>query len=608
MNTTDTPTRPKSARRSAARSSAAMPPFDDPERIDGPRDDQIIKILLDKLHDHPGNPPPTEPEIVSMMAWLSDEGQQEPITIRNLNEPIGHYQVLAGRTRLAAARRLGWDTLDARLRPELDDDAAAIRFAATNNTLRRSETALRQARWVAYLVSEGKSIEEAASIFGWSRSHATNMVGLLKLPEPWLGRVASGEMPPTVACRLNPYAKVPDLMKAFDKDYRRSVHIADRWKAKDCIGNQITHVLRECTRPMDKGVKHYYGYALGGDHPRYFGNDVSDEKKLRVVELPTGKNGAVQRAALNVKEYDRLNMPLIKKAIETRGTKSGKGKAKGKSNAASPAEQKAEDSRKRKEADKKLTEWITTQWRPAFLRLCASEAVRVLPPGEQWRYQALLPRLIEACGGGMGINLYQFEAVAAEAFASNDKHRSDMDRWRLEQTLATIREDDDPITDVEERQRRHVALLLWPRDERVAEHNWIKCITPDLPFGYRLPPLSIPAIEAIAKLVNIPINGIKQANVAHGWKLGAKARTQHRAMIQVFLERHTRTQLDVLAMELNAGCKTAIDKVDFSEAKTKAEQVGILLGHHLWLSPLPLPKCLEEVKADGKRRRTRRGE
>lgn len=592
-----TVSRPAAARRSAARTPAAMPPFDAMEHQQA---ELIVLIPLDKLHNHPGNPDPTESEIVAMMAWLSEQRQQEPITVRELAEPIGHYQVLAGKTRLAAARRLGWDTLEARVRSDLADEAAAIRFAATNNSLRRSETTLRQARWVAYLVEQGQGIEEAGRLFDWSRSHATNMVGLLKLPEPWLSRVASGEMPPTVACRLNPYAGIPELMKAFDQDYRLSDTVGRIWSHKDGIVGRIRCVLNECTRPMEGG-KHNYGWALGGEHRRYFHDDDAAAANLRCVELPIGKNGALQRVALNTKEYDRLNVPLIKKRLEAQTRdRDSKNRTPGKPATTNAV---ADAKRKRQEQDEQVTAWITRIWRPAFLRLCVSEAVRALPSGEHWRIEAILPWLLYTCGRGMGVNIQEFDEYAAGV--SMDHRRTDHSVQWLERVWGALHPDEDPVTEVEARQKALVALLLWPQDARSKTPDW-STISAELPFGRRMPPLDNAEIEALAERINVPVEGKKLANLREGWLQSARPSKQ-RDMVEVLFGRHTRGQLNDWARELCTGRSSPDGAMPAPawvlESSSKMEQVTRLLKLHTPEHPLAMPKVLTGT---GDTKRTKR--
>jgi uncharacterized ParB-like nuclease family protein len=89
-----------------------------------PQAGQVVKIALDVLVRHPVNRHPTK-ESIAARAESMKGGQLEPILVRrHLEWGInGRYQILSGETRWLAAKKLGRETIDARIR-ECDDTQA----------------------------------------------------------------------------------------------------------------------------------------------------------------------------------------------------------------------------------------------------------------------------------------------------------------------------------------------------------------------------------------------------------------------------------------------------------------------------------------------------
>jgi len=575
----------------ASKPDDPSPPPEPNNQTNGQANNQLASLKIELLDQHPDNPDPSEAELVEQMAWMQS-GQDEPITVR----PRGkRYEVLAGKRRSLAAGRLGWETIEARVRTDLADDAAAVRYLFASNAQRHEDNPMRRAQGLAAMIASGMDPLAAGQVFGISsRGGVDNALGLLKLPQVWQERVVSGEMPETCAYALKPYVDHAPLMKAFDKAYRGHGWQGERMRSKESVREALRFIVKQNARPIDKGVKHNYGYQLHHDHQRYFRLTPELEAKLQIVKLPLGKNGKQQQYALNVKAYDKLQIPLIKDKIAQRNSGGSKGAKKQTAAKLSPKEKAAEEKRKRKEADSKLADWIKHEWRPAMLRLLASRAVLKLSSGEQWRADFLLPRLIESIG--RDAPLYQFECVAADHF-QEEPHRKwnePSDAPRLIETFAGVDLDEDPISQLEERRRRYVALLLWPQEPELDDddkHKHITAIGPQIPFGGRMPQLSIAAVDWIAKF----LEGVtdERVNMKGGWE-SAVRQGPAREMLQLLLNRMNRAQLCDLASEI-VGRGNQAPGVSYVKwvtgFKKKSEVVESLLSLHN-VTPLKLPKVL----------------
>jgi ParB/RepB/Spo0J family partition protein len=286
----------------------------------------LVDIPLEKLHNHPANPDPSEAEIQQMVEWLRADGrQEEPIVVRphvgaDL-DGVSHYQILGGKRRYLAAQRLGWPTLRAVIRHDLAKDTqGALLTIVRSNAHRHEDTPIRQAELLQTLLRAGLSREQAGREFGLQTAAAvTAKIGLLKLPEVWQQRIISGEMSQSAAIGIVPYADCPTIMAAFEDVWKSEIN-RDDFLHKDRQRSVILDVVAELTRPIKPDSSQPYNGATYYRAPecsrpnwyqRCFDLTPELEQSLQIVELPIGKNGAKIPRALNVQEYDRLNLAAI---------------------------------------------------------------------------------------------------------------------------------------------------------------------------------------------------------------------------------------------------------------------------------------------------------
>ena len=565
--------------------------------------DRIVPIPLEKLHNHPANPDPTEQEILRMTDWLNTELKQlEPLTVRPLKDPIGHFQILAGKTRYLAAKRIGWATLDCRIRRDLDDEALAIEVLAGTNQQRRTETPIRQALMIQAMIDAGKSLTEAGAMYGLnSESAARNKLQLLKLPEPWRGRVISGEMPETAARQLVPYVEIKQLMKIFNDDYKRAATNgwADElfaWTRRESVADTIDDLVHFNSRGLEEGDTWHYGWNVG-DHGCLFEVTPALEKKLQVVSVPMGKNGAMKRLALNVKAYDKINKPLAEKAAETNRSRKKCAKKVKKAVEVTPAQKRAAATRKKKEAAKRTAEAVKV-WRHRFLRCLIFRAIK----SGAWETAMLLPIVMaearqkrnEWHNDPAPLDDYLDAALRIQAHPSTKLKGRDL----LGLAEQAIRKDgrDDEVAAVEDVQMLLLKFLIWPQCEARPKslstelsielpQTWRK-----IPFDKRrdevfLLQLDYGLIERIAKLLKV--------KAADGWKRAAIVGSRERVLFMEFLDLHTKDQLLGLATEIGGKTPTA---VDVENAKNKGDAIDAIMRYHLSKQPLKMPKSIEAVK------------
>lgn len=143
-----------------------------------------FSVVLDALHLDPANARTIiEDDLADLTASMAALGQLQPIVIRPHNGDgasvqTPQYAVVAGNRRVAAARSLGWNEIEA---VELENGNATA-VSAAENMVRRAMHPVDQWRAVASLVDNGMSFDDAADALGIEQRHARCL--------SWLGHMA----------------------------------------------------------------------------------------------------------------------------------------------------------------------------------------------------------------------------------------------------------------------------------------------------------------------------------------------------------------------------------------------------------------------------------
>ena len=142
--------------------------------------EEIMELSVDELRPNPYQPRTVfdEDALNELAESIKENGVIEPIIVK---KSIKGYDVIAGERRLKASKIAGNKTIPAIIRQLSDDKMAEI--ALLENLQRENLTALEEAR--AYKSLQEKlnlTQEQLAKKVSKSRSHITNMLGLLRLP------------------------------------------------------------------------------------------------------------------------------------------------------------------------------------------------------------------------------------------------------------------------------------------------------------------------------------------------------------------------------------------------------------------------------------------
>jgi ParB family transcriptional regulator, chromosome partitioning protein len=538
-------------------------------RVSAAESSRVLSIPLDKLHRHPDNRSIADDSVEDLAASLREHGQREPLRVRPLADPIGHYEILSGERRYVAAKLVGLETLRC-LIEEHADHQAKIELAIAN-AARKDLNPIERGELLGLLIrpvdAGGGGMDRAAAgrLFGLnSESGIKNALRLVRLPGFLRDQVASGELPigkarPLLAYPgpiLEAFAKwIQEPMQKYDLKNLRRPDADD----SDELDSEIDAFIREHTRPCDALGEHYFGYQLGGSWPCLFKLEdltAAERDELRVVEIPhkpdrrandKPADDATRLVALNVKAWDKRMGPLVKKAHAAKKQPKASKAAKPGEKAAPPTA--AELKARRKKADDQLNHF-TRDWIRDAVRIELSR--RPMPDLLLW--------LLESSGRGFGA--VSITTLTEWALAESGVALGTVKSLRgLSSAIASAREFDATMWRV----------LLWPVATRPGSHADLAELgqLPD-----ELPRIPDGDVDDLAQLLGVSAETVWAAAIQPG---------PERDMVREWLARHTRDQLADLATE------SAIVLAD----GTRDAMVDELIGHHQRSpkkKPLPLPK------------------
>ncbi len=143
--------------------------------------DAIVELNLDELRSNPYQPRKTfdEDALKELASSIKEHGVFQPIIAK---KSIKGYEIIAGERRVKASKLAGLEKIPAIIRDFTDEEMMEI--ALLENLQRENLSPLEEAMAYKKLIENlGLTQEELSTRVGKSRSHITNMLGLLHLPE-----------------------------------------------------------------------------------------------------------------------------------------------------------------------------------------------------------------------------------------------------------------------------------------------------------------------------------------------------------------------------------------------------------------------------------------
>ena len=124
---------------------------------------------------------------------IKERGMIQPIIVRNSNDDRAKFEIIAGERRWLAAQRAGLHNVPIVITKA--DDLKSLEFAIVENVQRHDLNPLEEAQGYKRLIDEFSYDQEKVSKFiGKSRSHITNSLRLLTLPEDVIKLIESQKL------------------------------------------------------------------------------------------------------------------------------------------------------------------------------------------------------------------------------------------------------------------------------------------------------------------------------------------------------------------------------------------------------------------------------
>ena len=152
----------------------------------------IAEIKISDIRSNPYQPRKTfdETTLQELADSIKEHGIIEPVIVK---KAIKGYELVAGERRTKAAKLAGLETIPAIIKDFNDQEMMEI--ALIENIQREDLNPIDEANAYQKIIELGHlTQEEFAKKFGKSRSHVTNMLGLLKLPFSVKGLVEKKEL------------------------------------------------------------------------------------------------------------------------------------------------------------------------------------------------------------------------------------------------------------------------------------------------------------------------------------------------------------------------------------------------------------------------------
>ena len=157
----------------------------------------LNKLLISDLSPNKYQPRKefNEDNLQDLANSIKERGIIQPIIVRRSNDSRSKYEIIAGERRWLAAQKAGLHEVPVVLTEA--DDLKSLEFAIVENVQRHDLNAIEEAKGYQRLIDDfSYDQEKVAKFIGKSRSHITNSLRLLTLPEEVIKLVESKKITP----------------------------------------------------------------------------------------------------------------------------------------------------------------------------------------------------------------------------------------------------------------------------------------------------------------------------------------------------------------------------------------------------------------------------
>ena len=195
--------------------------FGDIEKKSGSNQNQINKVPIADLQRSKYQPRIIfdEEKIIELSSSIKENGVIQPIAVRPNSYEPGKYEIVAGERRWLAAQKAGLNEVPV-IVLEIDDKKS-LEIAIVENVQRQDLNAIEEAKGYQRLIKEfGYDHEKISKFMSKSRSHISNTLRLLTLPQDILSMIEEGEL---TAGQARPLIGLPNASDIAENIVRKKI-------------------------------------------------------------------------------------------------------------------------------------------------------------------------------------------------------------------------------------------------------------------------------------------------------------------------------------------------------------------------------------------------
>ena len=215
--------------------------------------DEIVDIDLSLLRSNPYQPRKVfdEESLNELCDSIKMYGVFQPIIVK---KSLRGYDIIAGERRVKASRMAGLSTIPAIVRDFSDEQMMQI--ALLENLQRENLTAIEEATAYRDIINALQiTQEELARKLGKSRSHITNMIGLLKLPSKVQDMILKNELSMGHARVLSKLENVEDINNLADRILKDNISVRE---LENLVNSSYKRNVEINRRPKDDKAEYKY--------------------------------------------------------------------------------------------------------------------------------------------------------------------------------------------------------------------------------------------------------------------------------------------------------------------------------------------------------------
>lgn len=213
--------------------------------------EEIIDIELSELRPNPYQPRKVfdDEALKELSASIKEHGVFQPIIIK---KSIKGYEIIAGERRVRASKLAGLDKIPAIIRDFTDEQMMEI--ALLENLQRENLTAIEEAyAYKAMIEKLSLTQDELSKKVGKSRSHLTNILGLLRLPKEVQQMIAESKISMGHARALSKLEDEEKIKELANKIVNEKISVRNAEE----LTNQETHTHEIKKTPREKSNNEY---------------------------------------------------------------------------------------------------------------------------------------------------------------------------------------------------------------------------------------------------------------------------------------------------------------------------------------------------------------